>query len=216
MSIINTVYPQTGTNTSDATAAAAQILAPYTAYVASGKVAGTIPSQGAQTITPSTSTQTIQAGQYLSGPQTVQGDANLIASNIKSGVSIFGVSGTLQPQRSADYSVSASSQSNFLHYQIAIYDLGTPNIVCINAISTVGQGATTVSGVYSTIERSQTQGVAYLAYGNGDVVQVTSKVSNSIDTNTLTFDDNIGNLDIYLPTGYTFNGTYNIFVSFFV
>lgn len=216
MPIINTVYPQSGTNTSDATATAAQILSPYTAYVATGKVTGTIPSQGAQTITPSTSIQTIQAGQYLSGPQTIQGDTNLIAGNIKNGVSIFGVLGTLQPKTSTDYSVSASSQSGFLHYQISAYDLGTPNIVCINAISPVGQGATTVSGVYSSIERSQTQGAAYLAYGNGNVVQVTSKVSSSIDSSALTFDDNTGNLDIYLPTGYTFNGTYNIFVSFFV
>ena len=41
MPIINTTYSQSGTNTSDATATASQILSPYTAYVASGKVTGT-------------------------------------------------------------------------------------------------------------------------------------------------------------------------------
>lgn len=46
MPIINTSFFQTGTNTSDATATASQILAPYTAYVASGKVTGTIPNNG--------------------------------------------------------------------------------------------------------------------------------------------------------------------------
>ena len=47
MPIINTSFFQTGTNTSDATATASQILAPYTAYVASGKVTGAMPDNGA-------------------------------------------------------------------------------------------------------------------------------------------------------------------------
>ena len=52
--------------------------------------------QGAQTITPTTTDQTISADQYLTGNQTILGDANLIASNIVSGVTIFGVTGTAQ------------------------------------------------------------------------------------------------------------------------
>lgn len=39
-------------------------------------------------------TKKIAASQYLSGAQTIKGDANLVAGNIKSGVSIFGVTGT--------------------------------------------------------------------------------------------------------------------------
>ena len=46
------------------------------------------------TYTPTTSSQTISAGQYLSGAQTISGDANLVAANIISGVTIFGVTGT--------------------------------------------------------------------------------------------------------------------------
>lgn len=94
MPIINSSYfGSGGTDISDATAAASQILAPYTAYVASGKVTGTMPSQGAQTITPGTTNQTIQSGRYLSGTQTILGDAQLIPENIKDGVNIFGVTG---------------------------------------------------------------------------------------------------------------------------
>lgn len=44
--------------------------------------------------TPGTSDQTIASGQYLNGTQTIKGDPNLVAGNIKSGVSIFGVSGS--------------------------------------------------------------------------------------------------------------------------
>ena len=43
---------------------------------------------------PGTSDQTIASGQYLNGAQTIKGDANLVAGNIKSGVSIFGISGS--------------------------------------------------------------------------------------------------------------------------
>lgn len=46
------------------------------------------------TYTPGTNNQTIVSGQYLSGDQIIEGDINLIPSNIKNGISIFGVSGT--------------------------------------------------------------------------------------------------------------------------
>lgn len=83
-----------GTDTSDATATATDILSGKTAYVNGSKVTGSISSKAAATYTPGTADQTISSGQYLSGAQTVKGDANLVADNIKSGVSIFGVAGT--------------------------------------------------------------------------------------------------------------------------
>lgn len=58
-------------------------------YVGSG-----VTKKSAATYTPGTSNQTITSGQYLNGAQTIKGDASLVAGNIKSGVSIFGVTGT--------------------------------------------------------------------------------------------------------------------------
>ena len=95
----------TGADTSDATANAWDILTPKTAYTASGKVSGRIPSLGAQTITPGTSSKSIASGQYLSGPQTIQGDPNLTSSNIKKGVSIFGVQGAVESSFKATLTV---------------------------------------------------------------------------------------------------------------
>lgn len=86
---------ETGYDTSQVTATAATVRSGYKFVNSSGQlITGTIPSKGAQTYTPRTVSQTISSGQYLSGNQTIQGDENLKASNIKSGVSIFGVSGT--------------------------------------------------------------------------------------------------------------------------
>jgi hypothetical protein len=72
-------------------------------YISSG-TSGTITVSGsntkqlttkaATTYTPTTSNQTIASGTYLTGTQTIKGDANLKSENIASGVTIFGVSGT--------------------------------------------------------------------------------------------------------------------------
>lgn len=62
----------------------------------SGSNTSQMPTQAAQTITPTTADQTIASGKYLTGTQTIKGDANLVAENIADGVSIFGVTGTHQ------------------------------------------------------------------------------------------------------------------------
>ena len=83
-------------DTSDATLNdGAKMLSGNTAYANGTKYTGSISSKSAQTYTPTTSDQTISAGQYLTGTQTIKGDANLSAINIKSGVTIFGVAGSL-------------------------------------------------------------------------------------------------------------------------
>ena len=66
-----------------------------TAGNSSVSLTASVTTKGAATITPTTSNQTIASGTYLTGTQTISGDANLVAGNIKSGVSIFGVSGSL-------------------------------------------------------------------------------------------------------------------------
>ena len=48
----------------------------------------------ASTYTPSSATQSIPSGVYLTGVQTIAGDTNLIAGNIAEGVTIFGITGT--------------------------------------------------------------------------------------------------------------------------
>ena len=72
------------------------VLAGRKGFVNGVGVEGTIYQKAAATYTPTTTNQTINAGQYLKGAQTIKGDANLVASNIKNGVTIFGVAGTYE------------------------------------------------------------------------------------------------------------------------
>ena len=51
-------------------------------------------AKSAKSYTPSTKNQTIAAGTYLTGTQTIKGDADLVAGNIKAGVNIFNIAGT--------------------------------------------------------------------------------------------------------------------------
>ena len=91
----------TGTNTltlSKTVSNTPQVSAGYisagTAGNSSVSLTASVTTKAAATITPGTSDQTIASGTYLTGTQTISGDANLVAGNIKSGTTIFGVTGT--------------------------------------------------------------------------------------------------------------------------
>lgn len=92
----------TGTNTLTLSKTVSVTPVVSAGYVASGTAANSavsltasVTTKAAATITPSTSDQTIAAATYLTGAQTIKGDAELVSSNIKSGVTIFGVAGGL-------------------------------------------------------------------------------------------------------------------------
>lgn len=72
-------------------------------YYDSIKITQSLRTKGAKVWTPSTSAQSIDSGTYLVGTQTIEGDKNLAPQNIRSGVSIFGVGGTLSVQSLGGY-----------------------------------------------------------------------------------------------------------------
>ena len=137
-------------------------------YIGSG-----VTQKSAATYTPGTSNQSIASGQYLNGTQTIKGDSNLAAGNIKSGVSIFGVSGTYTGSSSGG-SGSVSLQSKTVSpsesTQTVKPDSGYGGLsqVTVNAISTtyVGSGVTKKAAATYTPSTSN-QTIAASQYLNG-------------------------------------------------
>jgi len=89
-----------------------------TASTATVALTASVTTKAAATYTPGTTNQTIAAGTYLTGTQTIAGDEDLVSSNIVSGVQIFGVTGNVVLQ---NYYTGSSAPSSSLGQNGDIY-----------------------------------------------------------------------------------------------
>lgn len=126
-------------DSTDATATVSEILAGATAYARGEKLTGTMPNNGGITKTIDTVDQEVTIPQgYHDGSGKVSinttEQAKLIAGNIKQGVEILGVTGTLEP--SSDVTAQAKTVTPSKSQQIVLPDEGTDYLsqVTVNAI----------------------------------------------------------------------------------
>ena len=84
-----------------------------TAGNSSVSLTASIATKAAATITPGTTNQTIASGTYLTGTQTISGDADLVAANIKQGTQIFGVTGSYTSDATAAASDIVSGETAY-------------------------------------------------------------------------------------------------------
>nr|DAE44725.1 MAG TPA: tail protein [Caudoviricetes sp.] len=63
-------------------------------YLTSQDLTFQLPVKAEETFIPTTTDQYITFGKYITGTQTIKGDSNLKAENIKEGISLFGIDGT--------------------------------------------------------------------------------------------------------------------------
>jgi hypothetical protein len=164
-------------------------------YVTAGTKSATkqLTTKAAATITPTTSNQTaVASGVYTTGAITVKGDANLIASNIRSGKSIFGVSGTLVEgiTPSGTLNITTNGTHNVTNYASANVNVPSEDIS-----SEINTYETYLSTQEDTIENIASALVGKIAGGGGGAEP------QNLFTNNMT---QIGYSGTYIKTnGYT-------------
>lgn len=186
------------------TAGPAQVLAGYTIGTENGLVEGTITSKAAQIYTPGTTNQVIAAGQYLSGPQTILGDPNLIPANIVSGKSIFGIAGNVQAGKNFATGTIAGSASSLSFL--------TPGETSINMIYVTVSGLTFLPSViilvYTNEAYDHFKTAIYSKYGFG-----LSEGSTYYDTGKIIVTDKSGGYSDPSPWPKVFKLTGNAYVN---
>lgn len=110
--------------------------------ISSTYIGSDVTKKNAATYIPKTTDQSIASGQYLSGTQTIKGDANLVAGNIKSGVNIFGVTGTY----AAGGSSGGSGNNNVEAYAVTDTNPSVNFKTASGTIKIWGYGTITSSG----------------------------------------------------------------------
>ena len=152
-------------------------------YISSGtagnssvSLTASVTTKGTATITPGTSNQTINSGTYITGTQTISGDANLVAGNIKSGTTIFGVTGTYAGGTSKNVQVlQSTSRTNSSSLTKVLGDL---------TVSKTGTYDVYWSGGRTNTSASYTWGTRLYVDGTGYGTENTSW-SNNCQSNHL-------------------------------
>lgn len=108
------------TTISSNVATSAMLRSGYKCFINGVLTTGTATEKAAATITPTTTDQTIASGVITTGVQTIKGDANLLASNILSGISLFGIAGNVTGLKIAQGTVTAGSAAAYSGYTLAL------------------------------------------------------------------------------------------------
>lgn len=196
----------TGTNTITLSKTVSVTPEVFEGYVSSGtagnssvSLTASVTTKGATTYTPTTSNQTIASGTYLTGIQTISGDANLRAENIKKNISIFNTVGSYDGSGGTPTidSLSVTPTESEQTFNSSSVDGYKP--VTVSAISStyVGSGITrrsstdlTASGPTVTVPAGYYESQASKAVSSGSATGPSSLSGSSATittgTNTLT------------------------------
>ena len=174
-------------------------------------------TQAAKTITPTTYSQTaVASGKYTTGAVTVAGDANLVSSNIVSGKSIFGVSGTAPSIFSESSETTFTSQVTSGTFTFSRNNWPASTKIIAFRLAYIPSGVFASGGVSSIyfvsepngslqyLEPIPSTGVATQFNAN---CQAKDSVMPSLQTATFSISGNIASITITITSGSFFYDT---------
>ena len=129
-------------------------------YMGSG-----VTKKSAATYTPGTSDQSIASGQYLNGTQTIKGDSNLTAGNIKSGVKIFNVTGSYAGN-------SSSGGTDTSDATATAKDIARGKTAYVQGKKITGDLYEVAKGETKTFVTSGSENVTFGKFDSNDVVNI--------------------------------------------
>lgn len=180
--------------TADATATSAHLLSSYKAYTNGALVTGAIPLKGTATYSPSTSTQTISAGQYLSGVQTISAvTGTATADKVDSGYTFSSANG-----------INLTGTSTKKRWAYADVWLGSHNVAPPFTVTGLGFKPSTILVLCETTI-------------NSDAYQITSEYSTGIYQSiatlarykSVTYGDSYTSYQAIIPTWSVGAGTFS-------
>ena len=128
-------------------------------------VGSSIARKQAAAYTPGTADQIIGANQYLAGPQTIKGDPDLKAENIKSGVNTFGVDGSYEGSGSGglDTSDATAAATDIANGKTAYVNGAkvTGTLRSASRVAYAPSGSSSGDAVVSLTTKTSTMGSSY-------------------------------------------------------
>lgn len=161
-------------------------------YVSAGTKSATkqLATQAAATITPGASAKTaVVAGRYTTGAVTVAGDANLVASNIKSGVSIFGVSGNY----------SGSGMGSLIRVTI-VNNTGLSNDALLGKIVGANYDGGPVTLLDTSVGNNRVFSGTCFTVGHWPLTGSITRVYGSASNSTVVVSNTLYYVYVYIPT----------------
>ena len=192
-----------------------------TSSTATVTLTASVTTKAAATITPGTTDQTIASGTYLTGAQTISGDANLVAGNIKKDVTIFGTTGTYEGSGGGSSSMMVATTTKTLTSASSSIQFtglsGQPTSFAIRSSAEQTTGGTKVVGVVYdgtsclgidlTTQAENDTGFTQ-SYSNGTLTVTATTASFQANEYSLVYtyggsSANIGTADVQVGSGAT-------------
>ena len=223
-----TIRSITAVDISSDTVTAGSMLYGITAHEHEGTaITGTIQSQAAQTITPTNTAQTIAAGKYLAGTQTIEAvtTTNLSAANIVSGVTVK-VGTATDDDSVASVTGTASGSSSFAvatynNVAVSYYDDGRTTISYLELTNLTEEPVMILVKITSSLSATASSKPilwAFYKYNNNWVEYVGRGTRNTLYVSQGSTDYTVsyanGTLSIY-DNSYTFDqSTYDVIIGY--